>query len=320
MKRIVACCLVLAVALVTVLVLSGPATAIPISGTFVDDDGSFHEPDINAIAAVGITTGCGPSLYCPNSAVTRGEMATLLTRALKLTPVATGPFNDIAGNIHAGNINAIAAVGITTGCAVGAFCPNQSVTREEMASFLVRALSLPPSSSNPFSDVAGGVHAAAIAAIASAGITTGCAPARYCPTSPVTRAQIATFLTRALSLAKIFPQIPMVEGLNLSCSKDGLVCQGSVTVPYRGTYEVREGFYDSSGSSALSSGSTRVEFSINGSLIPLTALPIGTTNNRPSRLFRGTFSLAPGSHTLVANWFFNGYLEQNTTVYVTVIT
>ena len=45
-------------------------------------------------------------------------------------------------------------------------------------------------------------HAAGIDALAAAGITVGCAtePLRYCPHSPVTRAQMATFLTRALQL------------------------------------------------------------------------------------------------------------------------
>ena len=54
-----------------------------------------------------------------------------------------------------------------------------------------------------FADVAArSVHAAAIDALYAAGITTGCAtePLRYCPDQPVIRAQMATFLTRALEL------------------------------------------------------------------------------------------------------------------------
>jgi len=63
------------------------AAALPPGGTFVDDDGSVHEPAIEAIAAAGITHGCDPpanNQYCPHRPVTRAEAATFLTRALGL--------------------------------------------------------------------------------------------------------------------------------------------------------------------------------------------------------------------------------------------
>ena len=75
-----------------------------------------------------------------------------------------------------------------------------------MASFLVRAFQLKPASGNRFIDVPeGNSHLAAINALAASGITAGCAtePARYCPKSPTTRAQMATFLARALGIATI---------------------------------------------------------------------------------------------------------------------
>ena len=72
-----------------------------------------------------------------------------------------------------------------------------------MASFLVRALNLDQASSAGFVDVdPGSVHARAIDALAAAGVTLGCGtdPLRYCPDEPVTRAQMASFLVRALNL------------------------------------------------------------------------------------------------------------------------
>lgn len=71
-----------------------------------------------------------------------------------------------------------------------------------MATFLTRALNLDPASQAGFTDTEGNVHAAGIDALASAGITVGCAtdPLRYCPDQPVTRAQMATFFHRALTL------------------------------------------------------------------------------------------------------------------------
>ena len=67
--------------------LSIAASAVP-GGTFVDDDGSIHEGNIEAIAAAGITKGRTPTgdRYCPGLAVRRGEMAAFLGRALALPP------------------------------------------------------------------------------------------------------------------------------------------------------------------------------------------------------------------------------------------
>jgi hypothetical protein len=53
--------------------------------TFNDDDGSIFETDITRLAVSGITRGCNPPVndeFCPNSAVTRAEMAAFLHRAL----------------------------------------------------------------------------------------------------------------------------------------------------------------------------------------------------------------------------------------------
>ncbi|MGQ0847897.1 MAG: S-layer homology domain-containing protein [Actinomycetota bacterium] len=317
MKKAALLGVMLPAALVAAFAVGPRAQAVGISGSFTDDDGSIHEPDINAISAAGITAGCGPGLYCPPNPVTRAEMATFLTRALKLTPMTTGPFTDIGG-IHASNINAIAAAGITAGCGPGLYCPTSPVSRDQMATFLVRALGLAPSSNTPFSDIAGNPHAADIAAVAAAGITSGCGGGRYCPTNPVTREQMATFLARGFKLDRIYPQIPLVEGIWPSCSKDGLVCQASITVPYRGTFEVREGFYDTTAGASLASGSTRVELAINGNSVSMSALSITSAGSTRSRSYRATFTLAPGTHGLTARWYWNGYLEQTTTVWVTV--
>jgi hypothetical protein len=74
-----------------------------------------------------------------------------------------------------------------------------------MASFLTRALHLPPDATNRFTDDDTSVHHAAINTIAATGITVGCSPTLYCPEQPVTRAQMASLLTRALHLDPIVP-------------------------------------------------------------------------------------------------------------------
>ena len=170
--------------------------------TFIDDDGSIFEADIEWMYARGITFGCpgvGP-LYCPFDPVTRAQMASFLVRVFDLPAVEGNRFTDVGG-VHTANINALAEAGITFGCNPGGtlFCPTLEVTRAQMGSFLARALGLTPISGDVFDDVAD-VHEGNINAIAALGITNGCnsGGTLFCPTDPVTRGQLAAFLHRAL--------------------------------------------------------------------------------------------------------------------------
>lgn len=55
---------------------------------FTDDNGHILEKSINSIAEEGITVGCNPptnTWFCPDRVLTRGETATLFTRALGLS-------------------------------------------------------------------------------------------------------------------------------------------------------------------------------------------------------------------------------------------
>ncbi len=108
---------------------------------FTDDDSSAHQADINRLAAAGIATGCGGGQYCPNGTVTREQMASFLARALNLPGTGTDFFSDDEASQHEGDINRLAAAGIATGCGGGQYCPNGTVTREQMAAFLHRGFS-----------------------------------------------------------------------------------------------------------------------------------------------------------------------------------
>jgi subtilisin family serine protease len=110
---------------------------------FRDDAGSVFGADINALAAAGIAKGCNPPAtdrFCPDQRVSRGEMASFLTRAFDL-PRTTPRFTDAADSVHATSIGALAAAGITKGCGTrpDRFCPDDPVTRGQMAAFLRRA-------------------------------------------------------------------------------------------------------------------------------------------------------------------------------------
>jgi S-layer homology domain len=169
----------------------------PVGITFSDVAGSPFAADIHWLAASGITGGCGGGRFCPGQAVTREQMASFLARALGLADTGTDFFADDEASVHEANINRLAASRITGGCTATRFCPLQAVTRAEMASFLVRALRLPPSNGDSFSDDARSIHQANINALAASGITGGCGAGRFCPNSSVTRGQMAAFLHRA---------------------------------------------------------------------------------------------------------------------------
>jgi hypothetical protein len=111
------------------------------------------------------------------------------------------PFNDLVGSKFYDDIVWLAEEGITSGCGGGRFCPNGTVTRGQMASFLARALDLPATGTDYFSDDGGNSHEDNINRLAAAGVTSGCADGRYCPDGVVTRAQMASFLSKALELA-----------------------------------------------------------------------------------------------------------------------
>ncbi len=179
------------------------------SGGFIDVGNSVFATDIAWLASVGVTSGCNPPAndrFCPESSVTRGQMAAFLRRAIDLPVVADPPgFTDVGDSVFATDIAWLASVGVTSGCnppANDRFCPESSVTRGQMAAFLRRAIDLPVvADPGGFTDLGGSVFASDIAWLASVGVTSGCNPPandRFCPDGVVTRGQMAAFLRRAL--------------------------------------------------------------------------------------------------------------------------
>ncbi len=100
---------------------------------------------IEKLAALGITAGCGNNNYCPDAEVSRAQMAVFITRALGASPgTCTGQiFGDVdaqsVGEGFCGFIEKFGALGITSGCSSGMYCPFDSVTRDQMAVFLTKA-------------------------------------------------------------------------------------------------------------------------------------------------------------------------------------
>jgi Lysyl oxidase/S-layer homology domain len=162
--------------------------------------GTPFEDDIRWMFQNDITTGCLPGgLYCPNDPVDRVQLATFLARAFDLPPPSGVDFFTDDNHLrHEGAINRVAEAGIMSGCQPNLFCPTRLVSRAQLASYLSHALGLPRATGDYFTDDNNSPYEGAINKIAEAGITTGCAPDRYCPEGKVTRGMLAAFLHRAI--------------------------------------------------------------------------------------------------------------------------
>ena len=174
---------------------------------------------IEQLNDVGITRGCSadPPSYCPEETTTRAQMAVLLGRAIYgrnfIPPAVDEPvFADVPPSHWAAPwIEQLYHDGLTRGCDQEPlrYCPENNITRDEMAVFLVRVMYgydyNPPAPTGVFADVPTSHWAAPwIEQLYRDGITTGCssAPLLYCPGSSTTRAEIAVFLGRTFDLSK----------------------------------------------------------------------------------------------------------------------
>jgi len=171
---------------------------------------------IERLYVAGVTGGCSvnPALaYCPDAIVTRGQMAVFLLRGIHgssyVPPAATGTkFIDVPSSYWAAAwIEQLAAEGITSGCGPNTYCPDTTVTRGQMAVFLMRgkhgAGYAPPAGTGFFTDVSLSYWAVNwIEQLSAENITGGCSviPLAYCPETPVTRSQMAVFLVKTFSL------------------------------------------------------------------------------------------------------------------------
>ena len=198
------------VAVAALAAVGAAAVVVGAESDSFDDDGGVHEPSINRLSEAGVLEGteCGERRVCPDDPLLRWVMAVWVTRALNQAPEGSEVetrFADVDPAVWwVSYVERLADLGVTSGCKTGPlrYCPDQPVTRAQMATFLVRALDLEAAPAAGFADTGGNTHEANIDALAAAGVTSGCktGPLRYCPDQPVTRAQMATFLVRALDL------------------------------------------------------------------------------------------------------------------------
>ena len=169
-------------------------------------DDAYYSAPVEALAAAGVFAGteCDEG-FCPDAPLDRATMAVWTVRVLDgedPAPVGSTRFADVDGSHrHAAFIGRFDELGVTQGCGDGTrFCPDETVTRAQMAVFLSRAFSLADGPDPNFSDVpADAWYAPDVAKLAASRITKGCGDGTaFCPDDDTNRAQMATFLHRAL--------------------------------------------------------------------------------------------------------------------------
>jgi hypothetical protein len=193
-------------------------TAVHVGESFADvPPGSLYYRSVETALHRGLTAGCGPSAFCPEAPVTRGQMSFLVLVAREgagfrpFNCPATGGFEDVPpAHPFCPWIDDLAWREVTSGCGDGKFCPEAKVTRAETAVMVLRTLQpdlQPPGCTTPrFSDVpAASPYCRWVEELARRGVVTGCGGGRYCPDAPVTRAQIAAMLTTAFGLTLYGP-------------------------------------------------------------------------------------------------------------------
>jgi PKD domain/S-layer homology domain len=199
----------------------GVASTVPVTVTVVPSAFTDVPPShwawrfIENLYTRGVSTTCGtdPLRYCPEDAMTRGDMAIFLLRAKEgsayVPPACVTPaFSDVpCSDSRSPWINELVRRGVTAGCGGGFYCPDSPVTREQMAVFLLvtkEGAGYHPGYtclSPPFTDVpCYSPFAPWVRELVARGVTAGCGGGAYCPTLTVTRAQMSVFISTMFNL------------------------------------------------------------------------------------------------------------------------
>ena len=171
-----------------------------------------YSPWIHTVAAVGLMPGCGtqPPRFCPGGLVSRAEAAMVLLRAAHgagyVPPPATGRMFDDVDRAHPQVrwIERLVVERGVAGCQRRKYCPDDPVTRAELASLVLRArhgarYTPPAATGSLFADVPRSHEAAAwIERFTATGIRLDCERG-FCPDAAVRREELAMAIARAFA-------------------------------------------------------------------------------------------------------------------------
>ena len=189
----------------TIEVVFMKASGNPQTGVFVDvPEGSYYEEAVNWAVEKGITTGTDATHFSPDGICTRAQAVTFLWRAAG-SPAAKSavmPFADVkAGSYYYDAVLWAVENGITKGTSETMFSPDATCSRAQIVTFLWRSQKSPAAgTANPFIDVkASAYYADAVLWAVKEDVTKGTTNTTFSPDTNCTRAQIVTFIWRALA-------------------------------------------------------------------------------------------------------------------------
>lgn len=210
--------IVIAMAMTLSLLTLGAAA----KGTYSDTQGTWAEAAIERWSGYGMIQG-NNGKFDPNGDLTRGQMATMLTRLLKLAAAESAGFSDITDETWCADaVNRCAAAGIMLGNN-GKAMPNAPITRQEAMVMLARALGVAPVTDTKAlakfadADKAGTFAQGYLAALVEAGIVKGTAEGKLDPLSNITRAEMVTIVDRLIA------HYADTDGMTVDAKDGGLV-------------------------------------------------------------------------------------------------
>ena len=210
--------IVIAMAMTLSLLTLGAAA----KGTYSDTQGTWAEAAIERWSGYGMIQG-NNGKFDPNGDLTRGQMATMLTRLLKLAAAESAGFSDITDETWcADTVNRCAAAGIMLGNN-GKAMPNAPITRQEAMVMLARALGVAPITDTKAltkfadADKVGTFAQGYLAALVEAGIVKGTAEGKLDPLSNITRAEMVTIVDRLIA------HYADTDGMTVDAKDGGLV-------------------------------------------------------------------------------------------------
>jgi subtilisin family serine protease len=172
--------------------------------------GPPHGDNVGCVAGFGIAQGRADGTFGPAGDVRRDQMASFLARMLRVAGVElpaapASTFPDVTGGPHARAIAQLTDLEVIQGRPGGTYQPAGTVTRAQMASFLVRSLEvaleqdLAPAGPGSFTDI-GGVHADNIRVAQELGVAQGRTATTFAPNASVLRGQMGSFIARSLDV------------------------------------------------------------------------------------------------------------------------
>lgn len=175
---------------------------------FADVNDHWSKTEVELLASMLVIEGRDRDTFDPNGTITRAEFTALVSRLLGLDPSGgTSAFGDVKGRWYEGAVAAAADAGIVSGYGSGEFRPDATISRQEMAVMLLRAIRYIGASEaggsgqgNPFADQesVGAWALEAVRTAAGLGIVQGDQTGSFRPAAMATRAEAAVMLLRLM--------------------------------------------------------------------------------------------------------------------------